>query len=189
MLYVGDQRTGGGRRCLDGVIREKRSGGHDYYQLVENYREGGKHRQRVLAYLGKHATVEDAAAELKEKLATLEPYVVAFSSETSTKSPSEGLHKVLPTDLVTEENYEADMTEEEIMDEIANHWLRYLSQFDLASRYLDSYEGGLPHMANHWDDEMVDQAFQCTDEIKRTVTRWHKALRKIADERRKEVTR
>ena len=64
-------------------VRKKRSGGHDYYQLVENYREDGKHKQRVLAYLGKHATVEDAIAELREKLAVLEKYASSPNGEDS----------------------------------------------------------------------------------------------------------
>src|ERR671939_77379 len=49
-------------------IRKKRVGEREYYQLVENHRENGAHRQRVLAHLGKHATVEDAIAALREGL-------------------------------------------------------------------------------------------------------------------------
>ncbi len=49
-------------------VRSKIVAGHQYYQLVENYRQDGKHRQRVLAHLGKHATlgeaIDDAAARV-----------------------------------------------------------------------------------------------------------------------------
>jgi DNA repair exonuclease SbcCD nuclease subunit len=42
--------------------RTKRVRGKEYRQLVENYRdESGKHKQRVLAHLGRYETVEEAA--------------------------------------------------------------------------------------------------------------------------------
>lgn len=41
-------------------IRTKRIKGVLYHYLVENYREDGKVRQRVLAYLGQFATVQAA---------------------------------------------------------------------------------------------------------------------------------
>ena len=42
--------------------RTKRVHGKEYRQLVENYRdESGKHKQRVLAHLGRYETVEEAA--------------------------------------------------------------------------------------------------------------------------------
>src|SRR5919199_1484121 len=53
-------------------IRKKRVGEREYYQLVENYRENSAHRQRVLAHLGKHATVEEAIAALREGLEALD---------------------------------------------------------------------------------------------------------------------
>jgi len=46
-------------------IRKKRVNGREYYQLVENYRDDGKHRQRVLAHLGKHSTIEAAIEDLE----------------------------------------------------------------------------------------------------------------------------
>ena len=54
-------------------IRKKQSGGHTYYQVVESYRpEGAKTpRQRVLAYMGKHATIEDALAQWEPRIKTL----------------------------------------------------------------------------------------------------------------------
>jgi hypothetical protein len=41
-------------------VRTKRIGGVEYYYLIESYREDGKPRQRVLAYLGAFATVQAA---------------------------------------------------------------------------------------------------------------------------------
>jgi chromosome segregation ATPase len=53
-------------------VRTKRVGEHEYRQLVENYRENGHHRQRVLAHLGHADTVEDAIEDARRKLADLD---------------------------------------------------------------------------------------------------------------------
>ena len=53
-------------------VRTKRVGEHEYRQLVENYREEGRHRQRVLAHLGHHDTVEEALEGVRQRLADLE---------------------------------------------------------------------------------------------------------------------
>ena len=58
-------------------IRTKKIGGkYEYRQLVETYREDGKHRQRVLAHLGKHETLEEAidAARAKVEVANSEKF-------------------------------------------------------------------------------------------------------------------
>ena len=68
-------------------IRKKRVGEREYYQLVENHRENGAHRQRVLAHLGKHATVEDAIAALREGLEALdESKLVAHMNEAASEA-------------------------------------------------------------------------------------------------------
>lgn len=41
-------------------VRAKRQGDRSYYQLVENRREGGRVRQRVLAHLGHYSSLEAA---------------------------------------------------------------------------------------------------------------------------------
>lgn len=46
-------------------VRKKRVDGQEYYQLVENYQENGKVRQRVLAHLGRDPSVEAAIEELE----------------------------------------------------------------------------------------------------------------------------
>jgi hypothetical protein len=53
-------------------VRTKRVGDHEYRQLVENYRENGHHRQRVLAHLGQYGTVEEAIEGARQRLANLE---------------------------------------------------------------------------------------------------------------------
>jgi hypothetical protein len=52
-------------------IRSKVAKGRTYYQLVEGRREGGKVRQRIVAALGRHPTIEDALADLKRQLTRL----------------------------------------------------------------------------------------------------------------------
>jgi response regulator RpfG family c-di-GMP phosphodiesterase len=44
-------------------VRTKRVDGTDYAQVVENYREDGKVRQRVLLHLGRFSTRRRALAE------------------------------------------------------------------------------------------------------------------------------
>jgi hypothetical protein len=50
----------------DGVayVRKKRVGKYEYYQLVEGKRVDGKVRQRVIAHLGKHDSIEAARLEV-----------------------------------------------------------------------------------------------------------------------------
>lgn len=57
-------------------IRTKKVGDKEYRQLVENYRDDGRHRQRVLAHLGKHETLEEAieAARVKVEAAKSEKF-------------------------------------------------------------------------------------------------------------------
>jgi hypothetical protein len=41
-------------------VRKKQTGRYHYFQLVESRRVDGKPRQKVLAHLGNHATVDEA---------------------------------------------------------------------------------------------------------------------------------
>lgn len=54
------------------VVDEETGKTRRYYQLVENNLEDGRSRQKVVAHLGKHPTVEDAVAELHKRLRELE---------------------------------------------------------------------------------------------------------------------
>jgi len=47
-------------------VRCKKVKGNTYYQLVRNYREDGKHRQKVLCHLGRHRSLEAAIAAERE---------------------------------------------------------------------------------------------------------------------------
>ena len=49
-------------------VRKKRVQDKEYYQLVENYRENGKHRQRVLVHLGKHPTLESMIKQVSNQV-------------------------------------------------------------------------------------------------------------------------
>jgi hypothetical protein len=51
-------------------IRVKWIKGVAYHYLVESFREEGKARQRVLAYLGEHNSLEDAHAYWSEQAKT-----------------------------------------------------------------------------------------------------------------------
>lgn len=50
-------------------IRAKKGKKGTYYQLVENYREDGRVRQRVLCHLGRNPTLEAAIEERERYLA------------------------------------------------------------------------------------------------------------------------
>jgi len=49
-------------------VRAKHQGDRTYYYLVETYREGGRVRQRALAYLGEYPKVEEAVAQLPRRI-------------------------------------------------------------------------------------------------------------------------
>ena len=49
-------------------VRRKKMHGNYYYQLVRNYREGGKHHQEVLCHLGVHNTVGAAMEDVRQQL-------------------------------------------------------------------------------------------------------------------------
>src|SRR5215208_1763870 len=53
------------------VRSKKTPKGKVYYQLVRNYREQGVHRQKVLAHLGTHDTLEGAIEHKKQEEADL----------------------------------------------------------------------------------------------------------------------
>ncbi len=53
-------------------VRKKRAvRGNDFYQLVENYRENGKHRQRMLVHLGEYSSVGEALKQGPKDLQSL----------------------------------------------------------------------------------------------------------------------
>lgn len=52
-------------------VRKKRIKGKDYFYLVKNIRDGKKVRQKTLAYLGQHPTLEKALAAYTQELEKL----------------------------------------------------------------------------------------------------------------------
>lgn len=62
-------------------IRKRRSSARaDSYQVVETYRENGRVRQRVLANLGPHSTIEEALAAFRGEAAQYEGLLEVFTS-------------------------------------------------------------------------------------------------------------
>jgi hypothetical protein len=51
--------------------RVKTSRGNEYLQLVENYREGGRVRQRLVLYVGHYAGIDDALSRLPREVSYL----------------------------------------------------------------------------------------------------------------------
>ncbi len=51
--------------------RVKKSRGGEYLQIVENYREGGKVRQRLVLYVGHYASVGDALERMPREITYL----------------------------------------------------------------------------------------------------------------------
>jgi hypothetical protein len=48
------------------------------YQVIETYRENGRVRQRLLANLGPHPTIEEALTAFRQQAAQLEGYLKVF---------------------------------------------------------------------------------------------------------------
>lgn len=51
--------------------RVKKSRGGEYLQVVENYREGGKVRQRLVLYVGHYGSVSDALESMPREISYL----------------------------------------------------------------------------------------------------------------------
>jgi hypothetical protein len=64
MPFIRAKQHKKGPRAAEDAERWGRDPVRTYYYLVETYREGGKVRQRTLAYLGKYPTVEEALTRL-----------------------------------------------------------------------------------------------------------------------------
>ena len=59
-------------------IRHRRTARGSSHQLMETYREGGKVKQRVLANLGRHPTLEEALLNARERVVELERRLVGI---------------------------------------------------------------------------------------------------------------
>src|ERR671910_2686675 len=51
--------------------RVKTSRGNEYLQLVENYRDGGRVRQRLVLYVGHYPSIDDALQRLPREISAL----------------------------------------------------------------------------------------------------------------------
>jgi hypothetical protein len=76
-------------------IRKRRSSAQaDSYQVIETYRENGGVRQRVLANLGPHPTIEEALATFGQEAAALESYLKVFKSPLAIQGTKWELNRV-----------------------------------------------------------------------------------------------
>jgi DNA-binding XRE family transcriptional regulator len=105
--------------------------GKHYYQLVRNYREGGKHRQKVLCHLGVHDSIEAAIADAQQQ-------VVHFEKEAASRV--EKAHRI---EAELKDRYG---DEYEVMDE---HQARY--ELTLLFRNDPRYQ--IPHYTPYYYDE------------------------------------
>ncbi len=66
-------------------VRYKVVNGRKYYQLVRNYREGGKHKQQMLCHLGLHESLEAAIESQRQKVASVEGVASELREEAERK--------------------------------------------------------------------------------------------------------
>jgi hypothetical protein len=99
-------------------IRRKKMHGKHYYQLVRNYRQGGRHRQEVLCHLGVHDSVEGAIHATKQRMAYYRELVSSCQKEAARlKAQWQDAH-----------GDEAEFwDEEEARDELA--WMRWSNPY------------------------------------------------------------
>jgi hypothetical protein len=90
--------------CEDKLfVRRKTVKGNSYYQLVQNYREAGKHKQKVLCHLGQYRSIEAAIEAERELAEEYENEAVSwaeaaqFTKENLFKDYGEELGNVIPS--------------------------------------------------------------------------------------------
>lgn len=76
-------------------IRTKQQHGHTYYYLVENRREGGKVRQKVIVYLGRHATVAAALEETQRRIGIFKRLLQQGTSTVSSEHTQQEFRETL----------------------------------------------------------------------------------------------
>ena len=62
-------------------VRSKKVNGKEYFQVVRNYREGGKHKQEMIHHLGPHSTVEEAIEHSRHQLESYLRMAAYFEEE------------------------------------------------------------------------------------------------------------
>ena len=112
-------------------VRRKKMHGKHYYQLVRNYREGGKHRQKVLCHLGVHDSIEAAIADAQQQVVHYE------------KGAASSLEKAHRIEAELKDRYG---DEYEIMDERQAHY-----KLDRLSWNDPRYK--IPHYTPYYFDE------------------------------------
>jgi hypothetical protein len=97
-------------------VRRKKMGGRHYYQLVRNYREEGKHRQKVLCHLGVYDSVEAAIAGAKQR--------IAFHQDVAAAKREEADHARAELHAYGYEGLELDDRREARQDLYRRRWFR-----------------------------------------------------------------
>ena len=148
-------------------VRRKKMGGNYYYQLVRNYRQGGRHRQKVLCHLGKHDTIEGALEAAKRKAAFHEE--AAASNQNEADNTKAKLHDLYGDDVEIYSEEEA---------EFHLSYLRYQDPRSLAI-HLDSefnhsgYDAqGIRLIIENWEVEkqLVDLCLDFHDKVRSAAT-------------------
>ncbi len=117
-------------------VRRKKMGGKHYYQLVRNYREEGKHRQKVLCHLGIYDSIEAAIEGAKQKVALHRNLVATKQAEAAHLREQQ----VSVYGRVVIEDYENDGIEA-VRNELA--WMRWQNPYrGSAYPHANSWGGG-----------------------------------------------
>ena len=123
-------------------VRRKKMHGKHYYQLVRNYREGGRHRQQVLCHLGIYDSVEGAIEGARQRTAHYRDAAAAKRKEAD----------LIRTELQThghavEEYNDYSRTE-------ASEAVQELRWFKPYLRYYGETEEELERRKEEWDADM-----------------------------------
>jgi L-alanine-DL-glutamate epimerase-like enolase superfamily enzyme len=143
-------------------VRRKKMGGKYYYQLVRNYRDGGRHRQKVLCHLGTHDTIEGAIDAAKEKAAFHEE--AASSKRNEADSIKAKLHDLYGDDV------------EIYSEEEAETYLAYLRNQDPRKLTVNYYRGydeqAIRLMIDEWEvvKQQVDLCIDFHEKVRSAET-------------------
>lgn len=124
-------------------VRYKTVKGRRYYQLVRNYREDGKHRQRVLCHLGQHESLDEAikherstasdhlrlAASQEEEAASTEAYLLEFYGDRFADG--------MPSRREAYSRWEAFLEEQDASLSEVRDGVRYIKSSFLRGSFLD----------------------------------------------------
>lgn len=128
-------------------VRSKKVNGNEYFQVVRNYREGGKHKQEVLHHLGLHRSVEEAIEYRRHQL---EAHLrIAASFEEEAEATKEYLLDFygIQVDAITPAVAKIFDSEDELLDtwnewdeEVRRKYRRVFEEFGPLEGFVDYYQ-------------------------------------------------